>query len=200
MRRDDPCDSPSIAPMGRLFSDWRRSRVPDTPARTITRLFTDIEGSKLLLQHVGEQYSRVLAQCRLVLRTAFQQSHGHEVDTQGDAFFFAFARATDAVSAAVAAQRILASHTWPEGAAVRVRMGLHTGEPRRTADGYVGLDVHLAARLMSAGHGGQVLLSQATRHLVEHHLPAEVGLRDLGEYSLKDCPQKSHFFQLVIAD
>src|SRR6266702_3859898 len=162
MRRDDPCDSPSIAPMGRLFSDWRRSRVPDTPAGTITLLFTDIEGSTLLLQHVGEQYSRVLAQCRQVLRTAFQQSHGHEVDTQGDAFFFAFARATDAVAAAVAAQRALASHAWPEGAAVRVRIGLHTGEPQRTADGYVGLDVHLAARLMSVGHGGQVLLSQST--------------------------------------
>ena len=125
----------------------------DLPAGTITLLFTDIEGSTLLLQHVGEQYSHVLAQCRQVLRTAFQQYHGYEVDTQGDAFFFAFARATDAVSAAVAAQRTLASHTWPEGAAMRVRMGLHTGEPERTADGYVGLDVHLAARIMSVGHG-----------------------------------------------
>jgi predicted ATPase/class 3 adenylate cyclase/DNA-binding CsgD family transcriptional regulator len=173
--------------------------VPDLPAGTITLLFTDIEGSTLLLQHVGEQYSHVLAQCRQLLHAAFQPFHGHEVDTQGDAFFFAFARATDAVSAAVAAQRNLASHTWPEGAAVRVRMGLHTGEPRRTADGYVGLDVHLAARLMSVGHGGRVLLSQTTRHLVEHHLPAGVSLRDLGEHRLKDLPQKSHLFQLVIA-
>ena len=172
----------------------------DLPTGTITLLFTDIEGSTLLLQHVGEQYSRVLAQCRQMLRTAFQQSHGHEVDTQGDAFFFAFARATDAVSAAVAAQRTLASHAWPEGAVVRIRVGLHTGEPQRTAEGYVGLDVHLAARLMSAGHGGQVLLSQATRHLVEHHLPAGVSLRDLGEHRLKDLPQKSHLFQLVIAE
>ena len=172
----------------------------DVPTATITLLFTDIEGSTLLLQHIGEQYSRVLAQCRQVLRTAFQQYHGHEVDTQGDAFFFAFARATDAVSAAAAAQRALASHTWADQTAVRVRMGLHTGEPQQTADGYVGLDVHLAARIMSAGHGGQVLLSQATRHLVEHHLPAEVGLRDLGEHRLKDFPQKNHLFQLVIAD
>jgi predicted ATPase/class 3 adenylate cyclase/DNA-binding CsgD family transcriptional regulator len=173
--------------------------VLDVPTGTITLLFTDIEGSTLLLQHVGEQYNSVLAQCRQVLRTAFQQYHGHEVDTQGDAFFFAFARTTDAVSAAVAAQRALASHAWPDQAAVRVRMGLHTGEPRRTADGYVGLDVHLAARIMSVGHGGQVLLSQTTRHLVEHHLPDEVSLRDLGEYRLKDFPQKSHLFQLVIA-
>src|SRR6266700_2098223 len=199
MRRDDPCNSPSIAPMGCVFPSWRRSRVLDVPTGTITLLFTDIEGSTLLLQHVGEQYSHVLAQCRRLLHAAFQQSHGHEVDTQGDAFFFAFARATDAVSAAVAAQRILASHTWPEGAAVRVRMGLHTGEPRRTADGYVGLDVHLAARLMSVGHGGQVLLSQTTRHLVEHHLPEGVSLQDLGEHRLKDLQQKSHLFQLVIA-
>ncbi len=172
----------------------------DLPTGTITLLFTDIEGSTLLLQHVGEQYSHVLAQCRQLLHAACQQFHGHEVDTQGDAFFFTFARATDAVSAAVAAQRTLASHTWPEGAAMRVRMGLHTGEPERTADGYVGLDVHLAARIMSVGHGGQVLLSPTTRHLVEHHLPAGVSLRDLGEHRLKDFPQKSHLFQLVIAD
>src|SRR6266700_3593052 len=157
----------------------------DFPTGTITLLFTDIEGSTLLLQHVGEQYSRVLAQCRQVLRTAFQQFHGHEVDTQGDALFFAFARATDAVSAAVAAQRALASHTWPEGVAVRVRMGLHTGEPQPTAEGYVGLDVHLAARVMNAGHGGQALLSQTTPHL--------------GEHRLKDLQQKSHLFLLVIA-
>ncbi|HEX6483588.1 MAG TPA: adenylate/guanylate cyclase domain-containing protein, partial [Ktedonobacteraceae bacterium] len=171
----------------------------DLPTGTITLLFTDIEGSTLLLQHAGEQYSYLLAQCRQLLRTAFQQFHGHEVDTQGDAFFFAFARATDAVSAAVAAQRALASHAWPDGIAVHVRVGLHTGEPQRTADGYVGLDVHLAARLMSAGHGGQVLLSQTTRHLVEHNLPAGVSLRDLGEHRLKDLQHPSHLFQLVIA-
>ncbi len=171
----------------------------DLPAGTITLLFTDIEGSTLLLQQSGEQYSRVLAQCRQALRTAFQQFHGHEVDTQGDAFFFAFALATDAVSAAVAAQRALASHAWPEGMTVHVRMGLHTGEPQRTVEGYVGLDVHLAARIMSVGHGGQVLLSQTTRHLVEHHLPDEVSLRDLGEHRLKDLQYPSHLFQLVIA-
>src|SRR5438876_8138670 len=199
MRRDDPFDLPSLAPVGCVFSGWRRSRVLDLPTGTITLLFTDIEGSTLLLQQLGEQYSRVLAQCRQMLRTAFQEYHGHEVDTQGDAFFFAFALATDAVSAAVAAQGTLTSHAWPEGAVVRIRVGLHTGEPQRTAEGYVGLDVHLAARLMSAGHGGQVLLSQTPRHLVEHHLPEGVSLRDLGEHRLKDLPQKSHLFQLVIA-
>src|SRR6266702_3934647 len=181
------------------FPGWRRSRVLDVPKGTITLLFTDIEGSTLLLQQLGEQYSRVLAECRQLLRTAFQRFEGYEVDTQGDACFFAFARATDAVSAAVAAQRALASHAWPEGAAVRVRVGLHTGEPQPTADGYVGLDVHLAARLVSVGHGGQVLLSQTTRHLVEHTLPDGVSLPDLGKHRLKDLQQQSHLFHLVIA-
>src|SRR5713101_5985117 len=102
MLRDNPCDSRSLAPVGCVFPGWRRSHVPDLPAGTITLLFTDIEGSTLLLQQLGEQYSRVLAKCRQVLRAAFQQSRGHEVDTQGDALFCAFASATDAVSAAVA--------------------------------------------------------------------------------------------------
>jgi predicted ATPase/class 3 adenylate cyclase/DNA-binding CsgD family transcriptional regulator len=174
--------------------------VLDIPMGTITLLFTDVEGSTLLLQHLGEQYSRVLAECRLLLRTAFQRFEGYEVDTQGDAFFFAFARAADALSAAVAAQHALASHTWSDQAAVRVRMGLHTGEPQRTADGYVGLDVHRAARLVSAGHGGQVLLSQTTCSLVEQDLPEGVYLRDLGEHRLKDLGRPMRLFQLVITD
>src|SRR5437763_15228833 len=107
------------APLGCVFPGWRRSRVLDLPTGTITLLFTDIEGSTLLLQHVGEQYSHVLAQCRQLLHAAFQRFHGHEVDTQGDAFFFPFARATDAFSAAVAPHPTLASHPWPEGPALR---------------------------------------------------------------------------------
>ena len=138
---------------------------------TVTLLFTDIEGSTLLLQQLGERYAAVLAECRQLLRDIFQRWHGHEVDTRGDAFFVAFARATDAVSAAVAAQHALAAHTWPEGARVRVRMGLHTGEPSLSAEGYVGVDVHNAARIMSAAHEGQVLLSRTTKELVEHTLP-----------------------------
>ncbi len=172
----------------------------ELPTGTVTLLFTDIEGSTRLLQHLGERYSDVLAACRSLLRAAYHQHHGHEVDTQGDAFFVAFARATDAVSAAVAAQRALASHSWPEGVNVRVRMGLHTGEPERSIEGYVGLDVHRAARIMSAAHGGQVLLSQVTRDLVEQSLPADVSLQDLGEHRLKDLGSPSHLYQLVILD
>ena len=169
------------------------------PTGTVTLLFTDIEGSTNLLQRLGgEQYAVVLAEQRELLRHVFHAFDGHEVDTQGDAFFVAFARATDAVSAAVAAQRALFTHTWPEGVTVRVRMGLHTGEPARATEGYVGLDVHHAARIMSAGHGGQVLLSQTTRELVVQALPDGVTLFDLGEHRLKDLQRASHLFQLVI--
>jgi LuxR family maltose regulon positive regulatory protein len=172
--------------------------VGDLPTGTTTLLFTDIEGSTRLLQQLGQQYAGMLTACRQLLRAAFQQYHGHEVDTQGDVFFVVFARATDAVAAAVAAQRALVNHAWPEGVAIRVRMGLHTGEPHLLSEGYVGLDTHLAARIMSAGHGGQVLLSQTTRELVEHTLSEGVSLRDLGEHQLKDLPHPTHLFQLVI--
>src|SRR5258708_446668 len=173
--------------------------MQNLPAGTVTLLFTDIEGSTRLLQRLGERYAGVLAECRQLLRGVFQHWHGHEVDTQGDAFFVVFARAADAVSAAVAAQRALAAHRWPEGVEVHIRMGLHTGEPSPVAEGYVGVDVHHAARIMSAGHGGQVLLSQATRELVEHALPDGVRLRDMGEQRLKDLRQPGHLFKLVIA-
>ena len=145
----------------------RAASMPHLPSGTVTLLFTDIEGSTSLLQQLGERYPQVLGECRRLLRAAFQQWHGSEVDTQGDAFFVAFARATDAVSAAVAGQRALAGHGWAEGVTVQVRMGLHTGEPEFTSEGYVGLDVHHAARIMGAGHGGQILLSATTRALVE---------------------------------
>src|SRR6266702_292075 len=171
----------------------------DLPTGTVTLLFTDIEGSTLLLQQLGECYAEMLATCRQLLRATLQQWNGFEVDTQGDAFFVAFARASDAVSAAVDMQRALANHDWPSGAEVSLRIGLHTGEPTRTAEGYVGLDVHHAARIMSVGHGGQVLLSQTTRDLVEHALPEDVSLEDLGVHRLKDLQHPSHLFQLVIA-
>jgi predicted ATPase/class 3 adenylate cyclase/DNA-binding CsgD family transcriptional regulator len=174
--------------------------VRSLPTGTVTLLFTDIEGSTRLLRQLGDRYASVLAECRSLLRAAFQECNGHEVDTQGDAFFVAFARATDAVLAAVDAQRALAAHLWPKGVAVRVRMGLHTGEPSLASEGYVGMDVHRAARVMSAAHGGQVLLSQTTCNLVEQDLPDDISLRDLGEHRLKDLGRPRRLFQLVIAD
>ena len=172
----------------------------ELPKGTVTLLFTDMEGSTRLLQQIGERYADLLEACRHLLRTAFDQYHGHEVDTQGDVFFVAFARATDAVSAAAAAQRVLATQVWQDGVTVQVRMGLHTGEPLMASEGYVGLDVHRAARIMSAGHGGQVLLSHTTRDLVEHHLTEGTSLRDLGAHRLKDLEHPSHLYQLVIPD
>jgi predicted ATPase/class 3 adenylate cyclase len=177
----------------------RRCHIHELPMGTVTLLFTDMAGSTRLLQRLGKHYADVLAECRDLMRAAFQQHHGHEVDTQGDAFFVAFARASDAVLAAVTAQRALAGHSWPEGIPVRFRMGLHTGEPDLASEGYVGLSVHHAARIMSAGHGGQVLLSQVTCDLVEHDLPVRVSLRDLGEHRLKDLRHPHRLFQLDIA-
>ena len=171
----------------------------ELPTGTVTLLFTDIEGSTYLLQQLGDRYVSLLEACRSLLRAAFLEFHGREVDTQGDAFFVAFARATDAIAAAVAGQRAILTHAWPKGVTVRVRMGLHTGEPSVATEGYVGMDVHHAARIMSAGHGGQVLLSQTTRDLVGHTLSEEVSLMDLGVHRLKDLQQPSHLFQLVIS-
>jgi predicted ATPase/class 3 adenylate cyclase len=170
------------------------------PMGTITLLFADMEGSTRLLQQLDKSYTGVLADYRLLFRAAFGQWHGYEIDTQGDAFFAAFTRATDAVSAALAIQRNLASHPWCDGVTVRARIGLHTCEPVLTSEGYIGVDVHYAARIMAAGYGGQILLSQTTCDLVELHLPDGVSLQDLGEHSLKDLQHKRHLFQLVSSD
>jgi predicted ATPase/class 3 adenylate cyclase len=167
------------------------------PTGTITLLFTDIEGSTNLLHQLGDQYANVLAQQRDLLREAFEKWNGRVVDTQGDAFFVAFSSAMDAVNAAVASQRALSSHQWPEQTTVRVRMALHTGELKLTATGFVGIDVHRAARLCAAAYGGQTIISQTTRDLVESELPEDVSLRDLGEHRLKDL-QRLRIYQLVI--
>lgn len=170
------------------------------PTGTVTFLFTDIEGSTQLLHRLGKTYGSVLAEHQSILRDAFKKFNGREIDTQGDAFFAAFARAVDAVNAVITAQRALASHSWGDGATVRVRMALHTGEPYLSPTGYVGLDVHRAARICSAGHGGQILLSQTTASLVRNDLAPGLGLRDLGEHRLKDLQHPEHLFQLVSSD
>ena len=172
--------------------------MPELPSGTVTFLFTDIEGSTQLLKALGPLYGDALTEHQRVLRAAFAAHGGREVDTQGDSFFVAFRRAKDAVAAAVDAQRDLAAHTWPDGGAVRVRMGVHTGEPRAGDGRYVGLGVHKAARIAAAGHGGQVLLSRTTRELVEDELPTGVTIRDLGERRLKDLDRPERLSQLVI--
>src|SRR3954447_24597451 len=171
--------------------------MPDLPRGTVTFVFTDIEGSTRLLARLRNGYVAVLAEHHRLLRDAFRAHGGHEVHTEGDAFFVAFARARDAVGAAVDVQRALAAAHWPEGTAVRVRMGIHTGEAAVADHDYVGMDVHRPARICSAGHGGQVLLSTSTRELVAAELPPAVALRDLGEHRLKDLDRPEHLFQLV---
>jgi class 3 adenylate cyclase len=173
-------------------------RSAGLPSGTVSFLFTDIEGSTRLLQQLGGGYGDVLADHHRLLRAAFEQAGGREMGTEGDAFFVAFRTARDVVAAAAAAQRALAGHPWPAGAEVRVRMGIHTGEPAIDAEGYRGLALHRAARISAAGHGGQVLLSNATRELVEDDLPAGLGLRDLGEQWLKDLERPERIFQLTI--
>src|SRR6476646_2004652 len=135
----------------------------ERPSGTVTFLFSDIEGSTRLLRHLGPRYAEALAEHQRLLREAFDKHGGHEIDTQGDSFFVAFRRAKDAVAAAVAGQLALAAHEWPDGAELRVRMGIHTGEPLPDTDRYVGLGVHRAARIGAAAVGGQVLVSETTR-------------------------------------
>jgi predicted ATPase/class 3 adenylate cyclase len=175
-------------------------RIAELPSGTVTFLFSDVEGSTRLLTRLRGRYAEVLGEHQRLLRAAFDDHDGREVHTEGDAFFVAFARASDAIAAAVSAQRSLASQRWPQGVDVRVRMGVHTGEAEVRRHDYVGLDVHRAARICAAGHGGQVLLSSSTRELVADELPAEVALKDLGEHRLKDLDRPEHLFQLVVGD
>src|SRR5919202_4430281 len=167
------------------------------PGGTVTFLFTDVEGSTRLVQRMGERYADVLGEHHRLLRAAFRAHGGREVDTQGDSFFVAFARARDAVAAAADGQRALAEHRWPDGVTVRVRMGVHTGEPISGPEAYVGVGVQRAARICAAAHGGQVLLSGATRALLEDGLPPGTALRELGYYRLKNFDRAEPLFQLL---
>jgi predicted ATPase/class 3 adenylate cyclase len=168
------------------------------PTGTVTFLFTDMEGSTRLLQALGQEYPDVLRRQTQILRQAVTDHQGIEFGTEGDALFAVFRTASRAVEAAVAAQRDVASEPWPAGHHVTVRMGLHTGEGMVGTDGYVGLDVHRAARIANAAHGGQVIIGAATRALVEDALPDGVTLRHLGAHHLKDIERPEHLYQLVM--
>ena len=179
---------------------WERACRRDTgamsepPSGTVTLLFSDIEGSTRLLRRLGDGYVEQLARHRVLLRGAFESHGGYVLEGEGDAFFVAFQSASEAVAAAADGQRALAGHGWPEGNEIRVRIGLHTGEPRLIEGRYVGLDVHEAARVMAAAHGGQVLLTERTCAL----LGEGVELRDLGEHVLKDLSGLRRLYQLEI--
>ncbi len=171
-------------------------RATSLPTGTLTLLFTDIEGSTQLLKRLGARYGDLLAEHRRILRTAAQDYGGEEVDNQGDSFLFAFRRADGAAKAAIAAQRALAAHEWPGASNVRVRMGIHTAEPSASDEGYFGLGVHRAARIMAAAHGGQMLVSLAASSVLEDAELDGAHLRDLGEYWLKDLDRPERLYQL----
>jgi predicted ATPase/class 3 adenylate cyclase len=174
--------------------------MAELPTGTVTFLFTDIEGSTRLLQELGDGYGAVHRDHAAIVRRAVGACGGVEVSTEGDSFFVAFHSPVGAVRAAVDAQRALSAHPWSHGAPVRVRMGLHTGEGVPDGGDYVGIDVNRAARIADAAHGGQIIVSDATRALVEHALPEGVSLRDLGEHRLKDIAHSERLHQLVIDD
>ncbi len=172
--------------------------MAELPTGTVTFLFTDIEGSTALMKRLGDRYAQVLIEQERIIRSAAEERGGREIDSQGDSFFFVFPRANAAVAAVADAQRELAAQEWPDGVQVRVRMGLHTGEPLVGEQRYIGLGVHRAARIGAVAHGGQVLLSNATRELVEEL--DGVSVRELGSYRLKDIDQPERLYQLDIDD
>jgi predicted ATPase/class 3 adenylate cyclase len=188
-RRQAPRETPATEPA---------VRSGPLPTGTVTFLFTDIEGSTRLLQELGDRYAAVRDEHAAIVRHAVEAGGGVEVSTEGDSFFVAFPSPVGAVRAAVAAQRGLANHDWSPAPPVRVRMGLHTGEGVLGGDNYVGLDVNRAARIAAAGHGGQVIVSDATRGLVAHALPEGASFRDLGAHRLKDILLPEHLHDLVV--
>jgi class 3 adenylate cyclase len=173
--------------------------MTELPAGTLTFVFSDVEGSTRLLRHLGERFAPVVADHQRLMREAFARHGGREVDAQGDSFFVAFARPGDAVLAALGAQRSLGEHEWPAEAELRVRIGIHTGPAEVVGERYVGLAVHRAARICSLGHGGQILLSQATVSVLEDELGdlPNVELRDLGEQRLKDFDRGVRIYEIL---
>lgn len=169
------------------------------PVGTVTLLFSDIEGSTALLTRLGNRYVEVLDDHRRILRSVWAATGGTEMSTEGDSFFVVFRRAGDAIQAAVAAQRGLAGHEWPDGEQLRVRMGIHTGTPGVLDGDYWGMDVHLAARIAASAHGGQVVISAVTADLVRGRLPEGVSSRDLGVHHLKDIPEAEQLYQVTVA-
>ena len=190
--------------MARSWLDSRRRRqythrMPQVPSGAVTFLFTDIEGSTRLLKELRDEYPEALEEHQRRLRSAFDEAGGREIDTQGDAFFVVFHRARDAVVAALVGQRSLTEHEWPQGSQLRVRMGIHTGEASVSGERYLGVAVHRAARICAAGHGGQVLVSQTAKNVLEDEeveLP-DVDFRDLGEQRLKDLDRPVRLYQLI---
>ncbi len=190
-----------IAPIGFVARQLREAAAGESPAELpsgpVTLLLSDVEGSTGLVQRLADRYPVVLGEVQALIREAVDGNGGYEVDARADEFFAAFAHAADALSAALVIQRSLRDHDWPEGTPVRVRIGLHSGSPARTETGYVGLPVNTAARVCNAGHGGQILVSAATRDELS---PSEVDLVSLGSFELRGLPRPVELLQVRAHD
>jgi class 3 adenylate cyclase len=178
----------------------RAGEVRSLPTGVITFLLADIENSTGLVRRLGDRYGGVLSDTRRLLRAAIRAAGGREVDTRADEMFAVFKEASSALGAALAIQRKMLARTWPDGIEVRIRLGLHTGEPTLTETGYVGLAVNTAARVCFAAHGGQIVLSGAAREAVERSITAGIGIRDLGRHELQGLPVPETLFQVEVAD
>jgi class 3 adenylate cyclase len=200
-----------IVPIGFFDGQLRKERlqtvitarardIASLPRGTVTFLLTDIEGSTALLRQLGDGYATLLRDVRALIRKAVKDAGGHEVDARADEFFAAFRQVARALDAAVGIQRSLRNHAWTEDVDVRVRIGVHTGRTTLTETGYVGIAVHTAARVCSAGHGGQILLSSASRDAVEGSQAAGIAFRTLGRYALAGLPEPEALFQVDAAD
>ena len=191
-----------IVPVGFITGQFRNERaarsadVANLPTGSVTFLMTDIEESTALLHKLGSRYSTVLNETRRLLRRTVRASGGHEIDARADEYFASFARASGAIDAALAIQRTLGEHRWPGGVDVRVRIGIHGGRPTLTESGYVGLSVHTVARICSAAHGGQILVSDQTKRAVKGALPPGVRLKSLGRHSLPGLTKETVLSQV----
>jgi len=190
-----------IAPIGFVARQLREAAAEegpaDLPSGPVTLLLSDIEGSTGLVHRLGDRYPKVLTELQESVREAVDRHGGYEVDARADEFFAAFAHARDALAAALAIQRSLRDHEWPKGETIRVRIGLHSGSPARTETGYVGLPVNTAARVCNAGHGGQILVSNATRDELN---TSEVDLVSLGTFDLRGLPRPVELLQVRVHD
>ena len=188
-----------IVPVGFITGQLQseRQRLPaGLPRGFVTLLMTDIEGSTVLLRELGDRYGALLKSVRAILRRAVQRARGREIDARADELFAAFAQPAAALEAAVAIQRELGSRTWSDGVEVRVRIGIHSGRPKLTDSGYVGLAVHTTARICSTAHGGQIVVSAATRAAVASSLPVGIMFRSLGRHRLAGLPEAEALFQV----
>ncbi|MDQ6918628.1 MAG: adenylate/guanylate cyclase domain-containing protein [Candidatus Dormibacteraeota bacterium] len=190
-----------IVPVGFITAQLRaQGSNRKLPAGPVTFLLSDIEGSTRILQLLGDRWPAVLADARKLLRAAVREAGGSEVDTRADEFFAVFAEAPAALAAALAIQRGSAARSWPDGHQVRFRIGLHHGSPTLTDTGYVGLDVHTAVRICSAGHGGQIVLSGALREVFLASPPDGVNFGELGSHQLPGLPSPIALFQIEVED